>query len=401
MTNYAIPAAEFRERQQKARLASEKQGFPALVVWSRFRSSDFYHADVSYLANQHSIFPPIPDSEFWSGRSYSALILPVDGDPILLVDQPTWDPAVAVDDVRFAPLLPETVADVLKEKNLAGETVGLVARDTMLVSTLKRIEERLGGPLNYKPADDILDELKAIKSEAELDCLRQTAAAGVEFMSTMMRAAEPGMTQAEVVAEGLHVFAAKGGYLKGMGINSGTDLEFFRYGAPPYDAKKVLNEGDLLHIDLWATLQDNYYMVDFARSTVVGGQPSDEQLVLLDGAVELIAHLIDGIKPGVVVDDLVTRGTVWMNENGLGTPQDGNLADLFPESFGHGYGMGMDRPWLSSGDKTELKEGMVLSIEYFLTKPGVGAANFEDDIIVTADGAENITSRCPARPWQE
>src|SRR5438552_529483 len=116
MASSTIPAAEFHERQRLALADAEQRGLAGLLIWSRGGFGADFFGDVCYLANYYSIFPAMPDSKFWSGKSYTSLILPVEGDPVLLVDMGDWPTNLQIEDVRFANFLPETTAEVLVEK---------------------------------------------------------------------------------------------------------------------------------------------------------------------------------------------------------------------------------------------------------------------------------------------
>ena len=64
----------------------------------------------------------------------------------------------------------------------------------------------------------------------------------------------------------------------------------------------------------------------------------------------------------------------------------------FPTALGHGVGLEIhEDPGLGrSGD--ELAAGDVITIEPFLCRPGFGAVQVEDLLLVTADGAERLSS---------
>jgi Xaa-Pro aminopeptidase len=66
------------------------------------------------------------------------------------------------------------------------------------------------------------------------------------------------------------------------------------------------------------------------------------------------------------------------------------LTISFP-AHGHSYGLYWERPWFVPGGTDQLAEGMCIGVEAMAGRPGVGSAKFEQDVIVTADGAELIT----------
>jgi hypothetical protein len=83
------------------------------------------------------------------------LVLPVGGDPVLVVDSVEYrDDLVAVDDVRVGLNVPATVAAVLREQGLAHERLGLVGRESLLLSSYQILIDELGGAPRFEPAED-------------------------------------------------------------------------------------------------------------------------------------------------------------------------------------------------------------------------------------------------------
>jgi Xaa-Pro dipeptidase len=400
----SIPREEFVERQRRAVEAAREQGLDGLLVWSRGGTSVDFYGDNMYLANHHSPFPPNQDTTQWAGRSFSALVLPVDGAPAIVVDLP--DPPldqIYVADVRPTLRVPQAAARALREKGLDRARLGLVGRDTFLVSHLRAVEDELGGPLTFVPADGILDRLRMVKSDAELAFVRRAAEVGVGWMTTMMESVEAGRTEGDVVGEGLRFLAAHGGYPYDLGVASGPNSHMFeRIGIPSWDSQRPLEVGDLIHVDMWGPV-DCYY-TDFVRSAVVGRSPTEGQRRVLEGSISLIEHVVAGVKPGVTIGSLYARGGDWLDEHGFAShrAESGSsgteFGNLFP-AFGHSIGLGLEHPWIIEGEPTVVEESMVLAIECAVGLPEVGAAGFEQDVIVTADGCEVITAACPARWW--
>jgi len=64
----------------------------------------------------------------------------------------------------------------------------------------------------------------------------------------------------------------------------------------------------------------------------------------------------------------------------------------FPTALGHGVGLEVhEGPGLGRSG-TELRAGDVITIEPFLCRPDLGGVQVEDILLVTADGAEVISS---------
>ncbi len=400
-----IARSEFLERQRQAKEAARDRSLDGLLVWARGGTSVDFYGDVLYLANHHSPFPPNQDTPLWSGRSYSALVIPVDGPATLITDLPDYDSETTYADVIESTLrVPHTTAAVVKELGLDPTRVGLVGRDSFLLSHLRAVEEVLGRPAAFVVADDILEQLRLVKSQAELGALRHATSVGARWLTTMMEVIDEGRTEGEVVGEGLRALAIGGGLAYDAAIASGDRSRnfFSRNGIPSWTADKRLNRGELVHIDAWASV-DGYY-TDFDRTTVVGRVPTEGQREVLEGSIAIIEHIIDGIRPGVAVGELYSRGAQWLVDNGFGEHR-AKLSDagtdfgqLFP-AFGHSVGLGLEVPFIIENEATVLKENMVFAVEALIGHRRVGGAAFEQQVIVGSEGAEVISDECPKRWW--
>jgi Xaa-Pro aminopeptidase len=104
--------------------------------------------------------------------------------------------------------------------------------------------------------------------------------------------------------------------------------------------------------------------------------------------------MVAAIRPGITVRELVAIGDRHTEAFGGETSQ---LARQWP-LYGHGNGLFFEAPTISIrvGNDADfvLRENMVISIEVFFSKAGVGDAGFENNVIVTGNGAE-LLSRTP------
>jgi Xaa-Pro aminopeptidase len=331
--------------------------------------------------------------------------LPVEDEPVLIVDIFDYsDEHTYVEDVRPSVAVPYATIEAVKEKHLSKERLGLVGRNTFLAHTHKTFAAELGHDPKFEPADDILEQLRRIKSESEVRLLRNSASVGVGWVSTVLDNAEPGRTEADLIGEGLRYLVTRGGYPYDTALAAGPHAHrlWGRIGLPPWDWTRPLELGDLVHVDAWGPVQG--YYTDFSRSTVVGRKASAAQLEILEASVALIGNIIEHVAPGAVVGDLYEHGAAWLVENGFGphVPSENDsgtpFGELFP-SFGHCIGLGIEPPWIVKGESTLLEANMVLAIETVLHRPDVGAAAFEQDVLVTPGGCEVLTQSCPSVWW--
>jgi Xaa-Pro aminopeptidase len=76
------------------------------------------------------------------------------------------------------------------------------------------------------------------------------------------------------------------------------------------------------------------------------------------------------------------------------TREYGTPASTMGGAWGHGLGLAFEPPWIDPGSDVVVEEGMCLAIERRIAAPGVGGAQYEDDLLVGPTGPELLT---PAR----
>jgi Xaa-Pro aminopeptidase len=403
-----VPLAEFRERQAAALAEAAERGLAALLVWSRMGTDMYRFGDVVYLTNHHGPVGDFQDAHGWNGHGYNPLILPVDGEPVLIVDLPPGEPdSVAVDDIRFATNVPRTVARALTDLGVDRERIGLVGTQTLLAKSRDLMEDELGHPLALEDADEVLERMRMVKSDAEVALMREAVAVGCECMDLMMSAVAAGVTEGDIVAEGIGHLVASNGFPTDVAITTGSRSHLYHnpVGPPNWDCERPLEAGEMVHIDLWGPV--NRYYTDFARSTVVGGRPTDAQREILEAPLAAIPELLSAVRPGATIGEVFARGERWMKDNGWldeglsladGPPEAGPLFEHVP-IFGHGIGMSTEHPWIVADNPIVIEPNMVLAIEFIIARGDEGAY-LEHDVLVTDAGYEILDAACRTR-WFE
>jgi Xaa-Pro aminopeptidase len=400
-----IPTDEYGGRRDRARALAAERGLDALLVWSKGGNNFDTYGDVFYLANHYTSFPQLADNlPHWRARSHAGLLLPVDGSPTLVVDIP--DPRldlITVEDVRSSRDVVTATAEVIREHGLDEARVGLVAHETLLHGHYRALAEELPG-VRWEPADEILQQLRLVKSDAEIAMLRQSSDVCVRLMDAMLEAARPGLTDGHVVGNGLELAAELGTqpwliYMSSGPVSHHHQWEFL----PTWNAQRPYESGDIVHPDIFGPYRGYFY--DLQRSTVVGGRASAEQKRVLEASHQVVQHMIGGVAPGRTVDDIWQAGCAWLEDEGFGSPREtpeaaglGTGGANFP-GFGHQLGLAMERPFIMRGDQTVIEPNMVLAVEVDLGPEGCGAA-YEDIVVVTDDGCETITAACRAEWWE-
>jgi Xaa-Pro aminopeptidase len=156
--------------------------------------------------------------------------------------------------------------------------------------------------------------------------------------------------------------------------------------------ERVLKEGDLVVLDFGGVYGG--YCVDLTR-TVALGEPDAEMARVYGAVLEAQKAAIGAVKPGVRAGDIdaAARGTLGRHK----------LAEAFGHSTGHGLGVEIhETPRIgprreATGDApappdVAIEPGMVFTIEPGAYLPGWGGVRIEDDVLVTSDGVEVLTS---------
>lgn len=373
-----IPWAEFLERQDRARRACASRGWEALLVVGRA----FYDrpGNLAYYTNHFPPFPTTLVSGNMRGMGHGALVLPVEGEPVLLIDGRSYrEDLVVVDDVRANSDLPAGIAQILKDLGLTTAIVGLAGEDILPVGLFKEMAAALPG-VTWESADALVVRQRAVKSPAEQALLRQAAGVAESGLQAALDTAVEGATEREVCAAGTAAALRAGAdFVRYLRVHSGP---WSAWGSRwPQATLRSLAVGDLLTLDIIGACQG--YQFDVLRTTAIG-EASPEQTALCDAVVQALERLVAACRPGVAVDDVVRQSLEVLESAGYGPH-----ASRF---VGHGIGLEtVEEPILAPGVTTRLEPGMVLCVEPAVYVPGWGGCSIEEELIVTEDEPEVLT----------
>ena len=220
----SIPRAEFAIRRQAAREAAQREGLDGLLAWSMGGSTLDRYSNVFYLTNHYDSGNVFPDTEgLYQGFGMTAVVMPVDGPAILVVNQPDWrTDLVECDEVRVCRYLYDGVAEALRDAGLAEGRVGLTD-DERIPARAYRVVAAGVPECELVAADELMMSLRVVKSPAEIAMMRHASAVSVEMMNAMMRASVPGATDGDVVAAGLAAGAPLGAHPYDLAMASGPE----------------------------------------------------------------------------------------------------------------------------------------------------------------------------------
>ncbi|HST18174.1 MAG TPA: Xaa-Pro peptidase family protein [Gaiellaceae bacterium] len=252
-------------------------------------------------------------------------------------------------------------------------------------------------------ADDVFDERRRVKTAAELAGIRRAqraAEAGMDAARDLLRRATPNGDALSVDGEALTVERIKTAMAQAFAAN-GTSADDFIVAPGPQGAvghdmgSGPVRPGVPIVIDVWPRDNETACFADMTRTFVVGDVPEDVARwhslckQALDTAV---AAIRDGAR-GRGVFDLTCDIFEAAGEPTQRTKEPGKtLSDGFFHGLGHGVGLEVhEQPGMGLASKEALRAGDVVTVEPGLYRQGYGGVRLEDLVLVTADGAENLT----------
>lgn len=380
---------EYERRWAAALGEMERRGYEAAVVWNRSGGTHDTCGDTLWLTNFYSAASGAePDSSMGIARPWSAVILLPDREPILHTSIPGRPEGLAVSDHEWHRNIVEGLAKAVRKEGIEGPVA--ICNTTYLPVKYANGVEDLLPEVEFVEEEDLVRAARRIKSPAELDCYREGGKLVSKALALMFDRLIDGATEAEAAGAAAEALMREGGNFHMIPVTHGRYIEDWCTDPLNGYAPIAPAEGDLVRAWIYGPIWQGYWM-DPGRTAVVGGRPSSDQSDLLEGAASIVDQCIAAVKPGVPALEIAELGERLRQEAGGG---DDMASEMWP-FFGHGVGVSWEDPLLAveNLDGTELLDaGMVLGVEAFLSREGVGAAGFEQNIIVTSSGAELLTS---------
>ena len=240
---------------------------------------------------------------------------------------------------------------------------------------------------------DLVEDQMAIKSGAELALLRESCKWGNLAHTLLQRYTRPGVSETEVETRAsteatYAMLDAIGPLYRGQspwfsGAVAGYRGQIGRNAAIPHALPNniVFQAGDVLVTGATAPVWG--YHSELERTMVIG-PPSDEQKRLFDHMLALQDLAIDTIRPGAVCAEVDRVVRAYYEQHGLW--------ENWRHHVGHAIGLRYhEGPFLDRGDETEIRPGMVFTVEPGLYAPEVGGFRHSDTVAVTHDGVEWLT----------
>ncbi|HEV2605750.1 MAG TPA: Xaa-Pro peptidase family protein [Microvirga sp.] len=279
------------------------------------------------------------------------------------------EPAALVQDILRGFRLPQKPRVAVSDQALAESLVHLQALlpDAVFVS-----------------ATEILRELRTVKTPEEIELMRQAGRITEAAFADVLPKLKFGMTELDVIAEvdyQMKRHGSLGATFTTSLYNSGPNHPLLM-GKRLESWKRRLEPPVSVLFDFGASHEGLCY--DFGR-TVSFGEPSAEQVKVHRLIMESQAVGIAALKAGTAtceeVDHAARQHLV-----------DAGYGEFFRHRLGHGIGWDVhEPPFLTKGDKTPVREGMMFTIEPSIFQARGPSARVEDVIVARPGGGESLT----------
>lgn len=271
----------------------------------------------------------------------------------------------------------DVVAKNVEARNVAFDTLA-IEKSHLTVERLEAIQERYE-QLKFAGIDEKINALRISKDEAELEKLRKAAELADYAIQVGCDAIAEGVTEMEVLNTIESTIKAKGYAMSFDTMVLAGEKAASPHGTP---GNRKIKKGDLILFDLGVIYEG--YCSDITR-TVAFGQPNDEQIKIYNAVRRANESAIEAVKPGVRAMDLDKIARDVITDAGYG--------QYFTHRLGHGLGISVHEfPSINGANEFVLNEGTVFTIEPGIYKTDIAGVRIEDDVVVTNDGVEVLTS---------
>jgi Xaa-Pro aminopeptidase len=249
---------------------------------------------------------------------------------------------------------------------------------------LERTTAARGLTFTWTSTERVVEQPRQIKGPSEIATLRESAARLTAVADAAFRSVRAGVTEREVAGVIESAMRSAGYERQAFDtiVASGPNAALPHYRA----GTRILQPGDLVVLDFGGVLDG--YCSDLTRTVSVGAPTPDARR--LHAAVrDAQRAAVEAVRPGVPATAIDAAARSLLESRDLG------------EAFGHGTGHGLGLevheeprigPPRSHSASVQLEPGMVFTIEPGAYVPGLGGVRIEDDVLVTPEGHEVLTT---------
>jgi Xaa-Pro aminopeptidase len=382
--------ATYRERLRRLESALGAGGLDGVLLTTR--------DNVEYLTGFTTPSWRLGEKRFW-------FLFAPGHEPVLFVDmvhevnarETTW-----IEDLRIwgsrgsdnLTMVREALEGMRVDRGRVGMELGPASFARITTAEFDRMRSLLPH-VRFVDADETVGRVRMVKTTEEIDRIARACEITEAGIKAGFSAARPGATEREilqrVVSEWLRLGADDPYYSTNCGYAALQAGRVLQMTPSPVDRK--IEKGDLIQLDCGAVFRG--YVCDMYRNAYVGAKLPAALDKYSEGTRFVIDSIFKAIRPGVLSSELCAAGERAIREIGFEKyrrPLSNAVGGEKGVYVGHGLGFSVhEYPTIAPGDQTPWVEGMCGAIEIPFGDQENGYVQWEDDFVVTKDGARLLT----------
>ena len=378
MARICIPNHEYKERVARCASILQREGLDALIV----NGNEADYANPRYF------------SGFWPLFERAGVAIAANGDAALMVgpesaifgaDRNKLDKTFVLTayregaDPAYPELKPDTFADVFKYIGVTGKKIriGVASFLDTSVTIYNAIREAFP-EAEIVDAGKVMVELRSIKSENELACLREGYRIANIATEEVIKAIRPGMTELQMVGVAQKAVYEHGAEYEGLPMYVFSEASTRH--AISRSSYRKFEKGDIVQLNLSAKIDG--YSAAIGYPVVLGKLEGKRRDIVLFGR-EAHFWTQQQVKAGVPAADIAKRFYQYYCDHGF--------KDNFVYGPLHGTGLiEVEAPWVETSSTYDLKPNMTFQIDTYISTDTFGV-RWEKGIAVTETGCDVLS----------
>lgn len=373
-----IPEQEYKQRAEKAAEILRRENLDALIV----NGNEADYANTRYF------------SGFWPLFERCGVVISARGDAALMVgpesrefgaDRSKIDKIFVLKEYRegadpaYPELKAETFNDAFAAIGVTGKKLRIGVASWLDTSVVQMEGIRAAFPeAEIVRADSIMVELRSIKSDAEIACLREGYRIAEIASQQVIKEIKPGMTELQMVGVAQRVIYEEGAEYEGLPMYVFSEASTRH--AISRSSYRIFEKGDIVQLNLSAKIDG--YSASIGYPLVLGKLEGKRRDVVLFGRD---AHFwtVKQLKSGVIAADVAKGFYNYYKENG------------YEENFVYGpmHGTGLievEAPWVETISDYPFKPNMTFQVDTFIATDTFGV-RWEKGIAITQGGCDILS----------
>ncbi len=380
MSRVQIPLEEYKQRVKNAAAKAAEWGLDVLIV----NGSESDYANTRYFSNFWPVFERCgvaisatgnvalmvgPESDLFA-KDFGV----IDDIFVLLEYRESANPA-------YPELKPQTYNDVFKKLGVTGENIriGVAAwldTNVVMMEGLKNAYPKA----EIVRADDIMVQLRSVKSDNEIACLREAAHITQKATDAVIKAIRPGMTELQLVGIAQKTIYENGAEYEGLPMYCFSQKSTKH--AISRSSHKEIQMGDIVQLNLSAKVCGYSPSIGMPISM---GKLVGEKKELVDFCLEAHMWTEKQLRAGVLSGEIARNFIKFFEEHGK--------RDAYLYGPCHGLGLiEVEAPWMESISDYILQKNMTFQIDTFAMGSDFGL-RWEKPIAITETGIDMLSDQ--------